>query len=260
MAFGNNDVCRGPVNVAVIWLVPMSSKIQCKAKTLKGSRCKRRALAGTPFCKSHTKTENKLSLLRSEYESRFPVASRFAEACVKQLITLIEETSIALGVPIESRLKTWNSIAEKIERKQMELVAIQDLDDFVGLRLILLFQRDLEEIHSLLNQNFNIIRFENTFGRLEETQFGYQSVHYIVTMPEQWLGVPTMSDFQGYRAEIQVRTLAQHIWAAASHKLQYKQEKNVPPPLRRSIHRVSAILETVDLEFERLLNLSLIHI
>src|SRR6185437_7926382 len=53
--------------------------------------------------------------------------------------------------------------------------------------------------------------------------------------------------------EIQVRTLAQHIWAAASHKLQYKHEQSVPPPLRRSIHRVSALLEIVDLEFERVL-------
>lgn len=50
-----------------------------------------------------------------------------------------------------------------------------------------------------------------------------------------------------------MRTLAQHIWAAASHKLQYKQEASVPPPLRRTIHRVSALLETVDLEFERVL-------
>jgi len=50
-----------------------------------------------------------------------------------------------------------------------------------------------------------------------------------------------------------VRTLAQHIWAAASHKLQYKHEESVPLPLRRSIYRVSALLETVDLEFSRVL-------
>jgi hypothetical protein len=55
------------------------------------------------------------------------------------------------------------------------------------------------------------------------------------------------------KAELQVRTLAQHMWAAASHKLQYKQELSVPPPVRRAIHRVSALLETVDLEFERVL-------
>jgi ppGpp synthetase/RelA/SpoT-type nucleotidyltranferase len=30
----------------------------------------------------------------------------------------------------------------------------------------------------------------------------------------------------GLRAEVQVRTTAQHIWAAASHKLQYKHEES----------------------------------
>jgi hypothetical protein len=35
--------------------------------------------------------------------------------------------------------------------------------------------------------------------------------------------------------------------------LQYKREESVPPPVRRAIHRVSALLETVDLEFERVL-------
>jgi putative GTP pyrophosphokinase len=55
------------------------------------------------------------------------------------------------------------------------------------------------------------------------------------------------------KAEIQVRTTAQHIWAVASHTLQYKHEESVPLSVRRAIHRVSALLETVDLEFERVL-------
>ena len=42
--------------------------------------------------------------------------------------------------------------------------------------------------------------------------------------------------------------------AVASHYLQYKREKSVPLEVRRSINRVSALLETVDLEFERVLN------
>jgi putative GTP pyrophosphokinase len=58
---------------------------------------------------------------------------------------------------------------------------------------------------------------------------------------------------KGWRAEIQIRTTAQHIWAAASHTLQYKQEGSVPAPVRRAIHRVSALLEMVDLEFEHIL-------
>jgi len=57
----------------------------------------------------------------------------------------------------------------------------------------------------------------------------------------------------GLRAELQVRTLSQHTWAEASHKLQYKRKEGVPIAIGRAINRVSALLETVDLEFERVL-------
>jgi len=62
-----------------------------------------------------------------------------------------------------------------------------------------------------------------------------------------------LSSLEGLKAEIQVRTASQHIWASASHILQYKKEAHVPLPLRRSINRAAALLETVDLEFERVL-------
>ena len=88
---------------------------------------------------------------------------------------------------------------------------------------------------------------------MTEGQFGYQSWHYVIAFPEKWLSVPSLCDFRGLRAELQLRTIAQHLWAAASHKLQYKAESSVPLPIRRSIHRVSALLETVDLEFDRVL-------
>mgnify|MGYP000135579683 CR=1 FL=1 len=105
----------------------------------------------------------------------------------------------------------------------------------------------------LVKDNLKVIESEDVAERLEADQFGYQSTHYTVKLPDEWLALPTLSDLAHLSAEIQIRTLSQHIWAVASHKLQYKQENNVPIPLRRSINRVSALLETVDLEFERVL-------
>lgn len=75
----------------------------------------------------------------------------------------------------------------------------------------------------------------------------------MVSIPKEWSRVPTFFGIENYTAEIQIRTLPQHTWAEASKRLHYKQEQNVPRPLLRSIGRVSALLETVDLEFERLL-------
>lgn len=155
---------------------------------------------------------------------------------------------------MESRVKSWESIEEKLERKSLELTDIASLDDLVGIRLILLFRADLTAVDALVQETFDVLRSEDTSKRLGEAQFGYQSQHYILQLPKSWFAIPTLADLDRLKVELQVRTLAQHIWAAASHKLQYKHEDSVPPPLRRTINRVSALLETVDLEFDRVLN------
>jgi len=114
------------------------------------------------------------------------------------------------------------------------------------------FQRKFED-SSTVRKTFSIENEEDVTDRLGNSEFGYQSLHYGITIPNTWATVPTFSGCAGIIAEIQLRTIAQHTWAAASHLLQYKQESGIPFEVRRSIHRVSALLETVDLEFERAL-------
>lgn len=192
--------------------------------------------------------------LQIDYENRQASAERFCLALVEQIKELTAQNNITLAVPIESRVKNWSSINEKIERTNLKLEDILQLYDLVGIRLILLFKRDLDRCRKLIEENLEIIKQEDTASRLGESQFGYQSYHYVIKLPKGWLSIPTLKDFTEYKAEIQIRTIAQHIWAAASHTLQYKQEDNVPETVRRSIYRVSALLETVDLEFERVLS------
>ncbi len=226
--------------------------MKCSATTKVGRQCRNRALARSKFCHLHARGADRAKL-RAEYQSLSIVSSEFAEALEEQLRKMIVAQKLALGVPIESRVKSWSSIAEKLERKALSISSLRELDDFIGVRLIFLFKRDLYSIHKLLSDAFEIVSHEDTSERLRDRQFGYQSLHYVVKLRDDWLVVPTMGDFGGLKAEIQVRTLSQHIWAAASHKLQYKHEMSVPIPIRRAIHRVSAILEVVDLEFERVL-------
>tara|TARA_R110002167_G_C12687648_1_gene652095 strand:+ start:1371 stop:2360 length:990 start_codon:yes stop_codon:yes gene_type:complete len=192
--------------------------------------------------------------LHSDYQKHFPLAERFRKAVVEEIVELIGKNDISLGVPIESRVKAASSIENKLSNKETSVDSVLDLDDFIGIRLILLFKSDLKKVCEILASNFKLLDIEDTSMRLNESEFGYQSNHLIVSMPDSWLTVPSLADFECARAEIQVRTVAQHIWAAASHKLQYKKELSVPATLRRSLHRVSALLETVDLEFERLLS------
>jgi putative GTP pyrophosphokinase len=194
-----------------------------------------------------------LGKLDAEYKAIVPTASSFCDELSKQIIYLLRQESIALGFPIQYRVKSWASISEKIDRLSFNAKKITDLQDLVGLRIILLFRRDVRKVISILSQHFKIIKEYDTQERLKTDQFGYSSVHLILELPESWLNVPTIAPMRGLRAEIQVRTVAQHIWAEASQNLQYKKEESVPPPILRAIHRASALLETIDLEFERVL-------
>jgi putative GTP pyrophosphokinase len=193
-------------------------------------------------------------LLRIAYQDNVGRADRLREALITQLLELIGTNEITLGVPIESRIKSWTSIEEKLQRKNLSLGSIYELQDFVGVRMIVLFRSDLDRAVKLISDTFDVVSAEDTSARLSEAEFGYQSRHFVVKLPKTWLSLPSLASLSDFQVELQVRTLAQHIWAAASHKLQYKQEAGVPPPLRRAISRASALLETVDLEFERVLD------
>src|SRR5260370_6276155 len=195
-----------------------------------------------------------LDKLQTDYQALVPLAARFCSALPRELMQLFSAKGIVLGVPMESRIKSWTSIAEKMKRRSLTLGTVKDLNDLIGLRIILLFRRDLTAACHIIEKTFHVVDKEDASARLAEMQFGYQSLHYIIELPKEWLAVPSFQDFSGFRAEIQARTLAQHIWAASSHILQYKLEQSAPAPVRRSIHRVSQLLETAHLEFERALN------
>ena len=191
--------------------------------------------------------------LREGYLAGRPLLDRFCKGLVEQLNELFRSNSISLAVPLECRVKSWESIESKMERLELGTRDVAEIRDLVGVRAIFLFRRDLEQARKLVADSLKVLGEEDTGARLDAVQFGYQSWHYQVEVPESWLAVPSLREFKGLGAELQLRTLAQHLWAAASHQLQYKVEATVPPPIRRTIHRVSALLETIDLEFERVL-------
>jgi putative GTP pyrophosphokinase len=191
--------------------------------------------------------------LHREYELLRPDATRLCDALKRELEKMFARKSLTLGIPLQARVKDWDSIAEKFDRKDLSLSTLKNLDDFIGIRSVFLFRRDLISARELVENTFEVLSEEDTATRLDESEFGYQSWHFIVKLPASWLKVPSFEGLGVFRSEIQLRTLSQHIWASASHQLQYKREDSVPKPIRRTIHRASALLETVDLEFERVL-------
>jgi ppGpp synthetase/RelA/SpoT-type nucleotidyltranferase len=191
--------------------------------------------------------------LKSEYDNSAPLYNSLCEELSKQIEELLRGANVALAVPLEARVKTLESILDKCERNGLEPEGLGSIADLAGLRVVVLFRRDAVRASEMIRDNFDVLREEDTADRLAEDQFGYGSIHFEVTPSEAWLKLPTLRNLKGLTAEIQLRTASQHIWAQSSHVLQYKRESHVPAPIRRSINRAAALLETVDLEFERVL-------
>jgi ppGpp synthetase/RelA/SpoT-type nucleotidyltranferase len=199
--------------------------------------------------------------LQQEYRDIEPVAAALAQLMVRELEAVLRAADISLAVPIESRVKTWNSIEQKFLRAGAHLGAfrrfsgatLSELSDLIGVRVIVLFARDIERVGTAIAETFRVLEADDKSRQHGVDQFGYTSIHYDVTVPREWAVIPSVRAFDRFCAEIQVRTLAQHMWAAASHELQYKVEQSVPDEVRRSIHRIASLLEMVDAEYERLL-------
>jgi ppGpp synthetase/RelA/SpoT-type nucleotidyltranferase len=170
---------------------------------------------------------------------------------LKELIS--QEEKISTEFIIQYRIKSLDSIFQAIEGKSLKVKSVREFDDLIGLRVILTFKREADLVCQLIRENLLVLVEKDIQAKLGEREFGYSSIHFIAEPPASWQSMPTIKKVLGFHAEIQVRSGAQHIWASASRVLQYKQEQNVPPPVRRAINRVSALLETVDLEFERVL-------
>ncbi|MPZ45409.1 MAG: hypothetical protein GEV05_18860 [Betaproteobacteria bacterium] len=104
-------------------------------------------------------------------------------------------------------------------------------------------------IGRLIESEFLVDSQQSVEHASQASEFGYRSAHYIIRLSEKRSLLREWENFTDLKAEIQVRTVLQHAWAAISHKLQYKREGDVPASLRRKLFRLSALFELADDEF-----------
>jgi len=156
---------------------------------------------------------------------------------------------------IEPRTKKVQSFVDKIRKEGKDYDdPLKQITDLVGIRIIGYYREDVEKIGEIIEKEFHV-DWENSIDKsrlLDPEQFGYLSVHYVMSLSPDRIKLAQWQDFAGIRAEVQVRTVLQHAWASIDHQLRYKTEKEAPRNLRRQLFRLSALLELTDLEFSNL--------
>ena len=147
---------------------------------------------------------------------------------------------------IESRTKTIESLEGKIVLKNIRNVK-DEITDISGIRIILYYKEDVDKVTDLVKSNFKIDEKNsiNKANLYDDNEFGYLSVHYIVSLP-------ALHAFSTLKAEIQIRTVLQHSWASISHELTYKKNYEIPKELKRKLYRLAGLFELADEQFSKI--------
>lgn len=121
---------------------------------------------------------------------------------------------------ITSRLKSPESIRDKLERKHLPITITsiaENLYDVAGIRVICSFIDDIYLLADCLIRQDDIKVLEVKDYIKNPKKNGYRSLHLIVEIP---IFLETQKKY--VKAEVQLRTIAMEFWAKLEHRLRYK--------------------------------------
>lgn len=149
---------------------------------------------------------------------------------------------------VTGRVKSVESIKEKMSLRGIkpENVA-QDLQDIAGLRIMVQFVDDVDEVLALLRQrqDMKIIQERDYINHMKSS--GYRSYHVIIEYP-----VDTINGRKTVLAEIQIRTLAMNFWATIEHSLNYKYQGEFPQEIKQRLETTAKIALELDEEMRKI--------
>lgn len=194
----------------------------------------------------------KCKIILEEYEQKQKYYNELEGYVNLLLKKAVHDAGIEV-MAIESRVKKASSLQKKIELKGDKYNSLSDITDILGTRIICYFSDDVDKAAALI-QNMFEVDFENSVDKravLNPDSFGYLSLHYIVSIPENKNHPRELS---GLKFEIQVRSILQHTWAVINHDLGYKTEFGIPKSITRDFSRVAGLLEIADDQFVAIKN------
>ena len=188
------------------------------------------------------------SSLRVEYDKRLGARALIA----RELEDRIDEALLPMASPprVKGRIKSFESYFKKHIRLLKNGVSGK-ITDIIGIRIICPFLEDLAGVEELIKKKFNVVEVERKGGDHTFREFGYESVHLLISVPEDIL---RKVNFTGEEtAEIQIRTLLQDAWAQVEHELVYKAEfAPFDNSRKRKLAAVNASLVLADVIFQEI--------
>lgn len=173
------------------------------------------------------------------YEQLSPRYAQLIEEVIFSIKHNIDDKLLKIA-EIKGRLKEKESLEEKLKRKHYE--DLSDIPDVAGVRIVCLYEPEIEIVSSVIESEFHVVKKENKTIELGENLMGYQGSHFVVQLGSNYSG-PRYDQVRGLNCEIQVRTVLQDAWSLISHHLVYKHESSIPLKIRRNLNNVMSLLE-----------------
>lgn len=167
----------------------------------------------------------------------------------KQIRKLLVKTDINFN--IKYRLKSFDSYFEKLLRLRREGESFTLLNDLLGMRVIVPFLEDVQQIQEIISANFKIVEIEHKGAKNSFREFSYDSIHILVDISEAHSG--TTIPYMRKVCEIQIRTILQDAWAEVEHELIYKADIKLPNhSIKRKLASLNASLTLSDIIFQEI--------
>jgi ppGpp synthetase/RelA/SpoT-type nucleotidyltranferase len=186
----------------------------------------------------------------AEFDRAADLYKDLVEAVTSLLRGVLGDQDIQLH-SIAGRCKSKKSLDGKLARPDKNYCKLSDITDLAAVRVTTYFSRDVDNVASVVEREFDVDENNSIDKRasLDADRFGYQSVHYVVSINSSRTQLPEYRRYSGLRFEIQIRSILQHAWAEIEHDLGYKSVGGVPKEIRRRFSRIAGLLELADQEF-----------
>ena len=151
---------------------------------------------------------------------------------------------------IKSRLKSIESIKEKLERKGLPYTvqAIEEnLNDVAGVRVICSFTADVYLLAEALLKQDDIQLIEKKDYIANPKENGYRSLHLIVSVP-----IFLAHEKRIMKVEVQLRTIAMDSWASLEHQLRYKKDMEFTEEMVSELYRCAQLSSELDEKMDAL--------
>ncbi len=190
-----------------------------------------------------------------EYKKVRPHYKHLAEEVERIVKTSLRQIKV---YEIQSRAKDISNFVKKAckTKKENEFLPkyetpLKEISDMAGVRVIAYFPKTLKSIEKQIYGYLDVLeRVDIGEERFKQGELAYQSIHFLVKLPESRKGLPENDDISDLVCEIQIRTILQHAWAEMEHDIQYKSTKEIPDGIRRRFLALAGMIEIADREFQ----------